>query len=92
MFIPHYKKKESKNSLKSFYKLLFHPTVFYEVSLIFFIPLLISFLLKDTPSEKQDILYRGQNRLVKQGLILKNLSEIFLPIFLPSSEREKGEL
>lgn len=58
-------------------------------------PLLISFLFKDNPPEKQDILchacghFIGQNPLVKQGLIPENLSEIFLPIFLPTSALER---
>lgn len=31
----------------------------------------------------------GQNPLVKQGLIPENLSEIFLPIFLPTSDKKR---
>lgn len=58
-------------------------------------PLFISFLSKDNPSDKQDIFghacgnFLDQNLLLKQSLIPENLSEILLPISLPSSEKKK---
>lgn len=59
------KRKESKDSLKS--SNYFLTNSFISSKIKFFIPLLISFLFKENPSDKQDILCHACGHFLSQS-------------------------